>query len=170
MKLANYGSGPDLKEGWYNFDSVVINSGIGDDRFRIWDITETPDEQYVEWFDGGLINHVLCTMNDYLAHKALINIHRTLKPGATLTIIDMDLNKVIASYQEGRYDDIPIEQGTPDSKLCSAISGYGTRKSLYTPLRMFEILADAGFRLIEMRKSSEHDLRPKESLIFEATK
>jgi hypothetical protein len=128
------------------------------------------EHTWVESFDGGVINHVLCTMNDYSAHQVLINIHRMLKPGAKLTVIDMDLLKVFKSYQDGRIEDIPIEEGDIDDRLCLAISGYGTRDSLYTPKRMLKILEEAGFRTIVEVDSSEYDTRPKESLIFEVYK
>jgi hypothetical protein len=169
-RMANYGAGFDVKEDsekarWYNFDTKIRQGVI------FWDMTmNNPNDDYTEKFDGGVINHVLCTMNDYQAHLALVNIHRTLKPGATLTVIDMDLLKVFDSYQEGRIEDIPIEEGSIDDRLCCAISGYGTRKSLYTPKRMETVLIEAGFRIVKRKESSEYDTRPKESLIFEATK
>lgn len=177
-RWANYGCGPDIKSStdkrWTNFDSKFTWSGYRefsrDDVFRIWDLTKEPEELHVEHYHGGVLNHVLCTMNDYQAHQALINIHRTLKPGATLTVIDMDLLKVFKSYEEGRINDIPIDEGSIDDRLCFAISGYGTRHSLYTPQRMEKVLTEAGFRIIMRKEESEFDTRPKESLIFEATK
>ncbi len=110
------------------------------------------------------------SMNHVLVYRALINLHRCLKPGGVLQIIDMDLLKVIKSYQEGRYEDIPIEEGSPDAKLCNAISGYSTRNSLYTPERLKEVLTEAGFREIRVLENSEYDTRPKESLVLEAIK
>lgn len=168
MRIANYGCGYDIRDedqGWINFD--VRHNGS---TMRVWDMTQTPDSVWVEHFDAGVINHVLCTMNDDLAHRVLINIHRTLKPGGKLTIIDMDLLKVFNAYKEGRIEDIPIELGTLDDKLCLAISGYGTRDSLYTPRRMAKVLEEAGFRTVKQLDSSEYDTRPKESLVFEAIK
>lgn len=179
MRMANFGCGPDIKEStedveWFNFDRVLTSENIGNDHLHLWNMTQDPHGQmehtWVESFDGGLINHVLCTGNDYSAHQMLINIHRMLRPGGKLIVIDMDLLKVFKSYQDGRPEDIPIEDGSPDAKLCFAISGYGTRLSLYTPERMKEVLTEAGFRIVKQLDSSEYDARPKESLIFEATK
>jgi hypothetical protein len=82
----------------------------------------------------------------------------------------MDILKVFKAYQEGRQEDIPIEFGEIDDRLCEAISGYGTRNSLYTPRRMMRVLESAGFRTIVEVEGSEHDLRPKESLVIEAYK
>lgn len=179
MPHANFGSGPDIKKDdhikWYNIDNYVPTQAIGDDSFIFWDMTQWLDSdktdfELTEKFDGGVINHVLCTMNDYQAHLTLINIHRTLKPGAKLIVIDMSLLKVFNSYAEGRLEDIPISEGTLDDRLCLAISGYGTRKSLYTPARMMTVLKEAGFRTVRMLDGHQYDTRPKESLIFEATK
>lgn len=182
-RVANFGcaNDPIYEEGvdWYNFDKEFKDFMIKDDFSQVWDLTESPDVhtsrhgtrgRYVEFFDEALINHVLCTMNDYNAHKVLTNIHRSLKPGGELTIIDMDLNKVIEAYQEGRIDDIPIEEGSIDDRLCFAISGYGTRLSLYTIERMRKVIEEAGFRVSAYQPSSKYDTRPKESLIFKAIK
>lgn len=172
---ANIGCGYDIKpleDGWINIDSELKEVV---ENFKIWDITTSPDNSdpeldFTERFDFMLVNHVLCTMNDYLVHKALINLHRCLKPGGKIQVIDMDILKVFSSFLDGRKEDIPIEFGEIDDRLCEAISGYGTRDSLYTPKRMQRVLESAGFRVIEQLSESEYDTRPKESLIFEATK
>lgn len=182
-RMANFGcaNDPIYEDGveWYNFDKEHKSFMIQDDNSDVWDLTESPDlkvsrhgtqGRYVEFFDGGVINHVLCTMNDHLAHKVLANIHRSLKPGGELTVVDMDLNKVIAAYQEGRSNDIPIDEGSIDDKLCFAISGYGTRLSLYTIERMRKVLTEAGFQIHAYQESSKYDTRPKESLVFRAIK
>lgn len=170
---ANIGCGYDIKpleEGWLNIDNHVSEIV---ENLRIWDITTSPtDLEYdlTESFDFVLVNHVLCTMNDYLVHQSLINLHRCLKPGGTLQVIDMDILKVFKSYEENRLEDIPIAEGDYDDRLCLAISGYGTRDSLYTPGRMNNVLYEAGFRLVSQKDESKYDTRPKESLIFEARK
>lgn len=168
MGRANYGCGYDIKDedqGWINFDKQH-NGGT----MRVWDMPDDPQEIFIEHFDGGLLNHVLCTVNDNEAHRVLINIHRTLKPGASLIVIDMDIRKVFSSYMYGDIQAIPIEEGDIDDRLCLAISGYGTRNSLYTPKRMETVLQNAGFRGIKQLPISEFDTRPQESLIFEALK
>lgn len=170
LNRANIGCGPDIKEGWVNIDSKYPSLGV-----KLWDITTPPDNNdpeydFVERFDFILLNCVLCTMNDWSAHKALINLHRCLKPGGTLQVIDMDLLKVFKSYEDKRIEDIPINEGSIDARLCYAVSGYGTRLSVYTHNRVQEILAEAGFRIIKSLEESEFDTRPKESLVVEAIK
>lgn len=171
---ANIGCGFDIKEGWANFDTKMSADMIASTATcEIWDVTTSPDireHRLTEQFEFILVNHVLCTMNEYSVHQALINLHRCLKPKGVLQIIDMDLLKVFKSYQDRRYEDIPIKHGSPDAKLCNAISGYGTRKSLYTTERLKEILIEAGFREVRVLENSQYDTRPKESLIVEAIK
>lgn len=170
----NAGCGYDLinEEGWLNVDKEMRGPA---ENFRGWDMTQPPDNSdpelnFVEGFDFILVNHVLCTMNDWLVHKALINLHRCLKPSGRLHVIDMDIIKVYEAYKNGVIEDIPIEEGSIDARFCFAISGYGTRDSLYTHKRMSEVLTDAGFRIIETLRSSPYDTRPKESLVLEAIK
>lgn len=168
----NAGCGYDLinDEGWLNTDKEL--RGV-QENFRIWNLTDAPntlEHDLTERFEFILVNHVLCTMNDYLVHQALINLHRCLKPGGTLQVIDMDIRKVFTSYLYGDIGAIPIEEGDIDDRLCLAISGYGTRDSLYTPKRMHTVLESAGFREIRQIGMSDYDTRPQESLIFKATK
>jgi SAM-dependent methyltransferase len=168
----NAGCGYELieTEGWLNVDKEMRGPS---EHFRIWDMTTPPTEleyDLTERFDFILVNHVLCTMKPHLVHKVLINLHRCLKPGGKIQVIDMNLLKVFKAYEEERYDDIPIEDGNSDFKLCMAISGYGTRDSLFTPKRLVDELVMAGFREYEVKSESEYDTRPKESLIVEGTK
>lgn len=168
----NAGSGPDIKteEGWLNTDRELKHVG---ENFRIWDLTTPPNEleyDLTERFDFILLNHVLATMNDWQVHKALINLHRTLKPAGTLQVIDMDILKLYDYYQQDLKFQIPIAEGDIDDRLCLAISGYGTRDSVFTPNRMENVLREAGFRLTKQLDSSEFDSRPLESLVFEAIK
>lgn len=168
----NAGCGPDIinEEGWLNTDKDLRSVK---ENFRVWDITTAPntlEHDLTERFDFILLNHVLCTMNDWLVHISLINLHRCLKPGGKLQVIDMDLLKVFKAYEEGRINDIPIETGSIDARLCLAISGYGTRDTLFTHKRLIEMLEAAGFRKTEILTDSEYDTRPKESLIVEGTK
>lgn len=158
----NLGSGLDLKHGWTNVDRVAYGLNM------LADLKELPLKD--NFFEFALLNHVICTMKPEDVAKVLKEAHRILKPGGVLQVIDMDILKVFQSYKDGRSEDIPIEQGSIDDKLCLAISGYGTRLSLYTPERMFSVLTDADFRLIFRKEESEYDTRPKESLVFEAIK
>lgn len=171
---ANIGCGYDFinDEGWLNIDKEPRGPA---QNFRLWDITEAPNNPKLEYdlterFDFMLVNHVFCTMNEYSVHQALINLHRALKPGGTMQVIDMDLLKVFKSYQDGRIQDVPVDEGDIDDRLCLAVSGYGTRDSSYTPKRMYNVLSEAGFRLISQKDASEFDSRAKESLVFEAIK
>lgn len=167
MKRMNLGCGYDIKDGWVNTDAVYRPEYH--DIVDIWNATAGLYWDYAD-FDFILINHVLCTMKPDDVMKVLKNCHEMLKPGGAIHIIDMDLLKVFHAYENGDSDSIPIETGDIDSKLCYAISGYGTRLSLYTDRHLQNLLIDAGFRSAVGLDISEHDTRPLESLIVEGTK
>lgn len=166
MNKMNLGCGFDVKDGWFNVNHPShepVEGAIYLDALK--DHIDAFNK-----FDFILINHVLCTMKPDAVNTLLGNVKNWLKEGGTVEVIDMDLLKVFHAYQDQRFEDIPIEEGNADAKLCFAISGYGTRLSLFTPMRMYDVLEDAGFRLVKQLESSDNDLRPKESLVFEAVK
>lgn len=162
----NLGCGFDIKEGWFNTN--YFSHEPVKDCFYLDARTEHLD--MIGKLDFILVNHVLCTLAPQDADKVLRNCYLWLKDGGTLQVIDMDILKIFKSYQEERYGDIPIQDGNSDWKLCMALSGYGTRLSLYTPKRMEDAIVMSGFRTVERKRESEHDSRPLESLILEATK
>jgi hypothetical protein len=162
----NLGCGFDIKEGWFNtnyFSHIPVDGAV------YLDALEEHEDMKGE-FDFILVNHVLCTMKDDLALRVLRNCRAALVDGGTIQVIDMDLLKVFKSYEENRLEDLPISEGDFDDRLCLAISGYGTRNSLYTCGRMHNVLTEAGFHMVNNLGSSEFDTRPKESLVFEAIK
>src|SRR5690606_28067599 len=156
----------DDKEGWLNtnyFSQPPVDGAIYFDALE-----STPD--MLNQFDFILVNHMLCTMKEELAIIVLSNAYSWLKEGGVIHVIDMDLLKMFEHYQKGDADLIPIEQGDIDSKLCNAISGYGTRLSLYTRKHLENLLLNVGFRSVVQLDTSKYDTRPNESLIVEATK
>lgn len=159
MKL-NIGSAQDLKDGWINLDIKPLPNVVQHDATKPFPYTQV---------DFILINHVLCTMNYENALEVLKNAHTALKTGGKLQVIDMDLLRAFASYNYNP-NELPIESGSDDYKLCMHISGFSTRLSLYTPRLLKEMLLNIGFRGAVILNESEHDLRPLESVIVEATK
>lgn len=165
-RVMNFGCGFDIREGWVNVDTnkelLTLNSDIWQ-----WDAMREPPTNLRD-FDLILVNHVLCTMKPHEVKEVLKNLRLALKEGGKIEVIDMDLLKVFNAYTDQRPQDIPIEHGNADEKLCYAISGYGTRLSLYTPMRMYDVLEEAEFEDIQQYESSEFDTRSKESLVFGA--
>lgn len=162
MNRMNLGCGPDLKQGWINVDSVY-REGID-----VWDIRHPAVPQYLDQFDFILVNHVFCTMDFAAVKISLQNIREVLRPGGILQVIDMDLLKAFEAYQNNDGAALPADGKTIDEKLCNHISGFGTRKSLYTRVHLSTLLQEAGFQNVIAKRNSEHDLRPAESLIVEA--
>lgn len=163
MIRLNVGCGPDLKKDWINIDHVAQKTNYDFVCQNILEPFRTPPADFI------LINHVLCTMNYQNALEVLKNAHRALKAGGKLQVIDMDLLKAFDSYNFNP-NELPIKSGSDDYKLCMHISGFSTRMSLYTPRLLKELLLITGFREVVVLGNSEHDLRPLESVIVEATK
>lgn len=163
----NLGCADDVKDGWVNTDSVYRPEFH--DRVEIWNATAGRFWNY-EDFDFVLVNHVLCTMSETDLKLVLKNCYEMLKPGGKVQIIDMDITRAFYAYRNNEPDSLPIEGGNIDYKLCMHISGYGTRKSLFTEQRMQDLLVEAGFSKAVPLMESEYDTRPAESLIVEATK
>lgn len=163
MIRLNVGCGPDLKKDWINIDHVAQKTNYDFVCQNILEPFRTPPADFI------LINHVLCTMNYQNALEVLMNAHIALKTGGKLQVIDMDLLKAFDSYNFNP-NELPIKSGSDDYKLCMHISGFSTRMSLYTPRLLKELLLITGFREVVVLGNSEHDLRPLESVIVEATK
>lgn len=167
MKRMNLGCGPEVLEGWTNVDSVYKPEFH--DKVEIWDARHGIMPMYFD-YDFILVNHVLCTMNHIDVDKVLTNLYDILKPGGKVQIIDMDLLKAIGAHFRMDHSALPAEGKSVDQKLCNHVSGYGTRKSLYTPKLLIQLLKEHGFSEAYQLDKSEFDLRPKESVIVEAIK
>lgn len=162
MKM-NLGCGPDLLEG---FDNVDIDRQ--DASVMAWDARVPLNIE--PRYDFILVNHVLCTMNHADVDKVLDNLYEILKPGGKVQIIDLDLILAFAYYEQGAMDMIPASGESLDEKFVNHLSGFGTRKSLYTSHYLMELLGRHGFKNVNNLGRSEYDLRPNESVIVEATK
>lgn len=161
----NLGCGPDIKEGWVNVDRIA-----GKD-IEYWNMTiNSVPENWKDKFDFILVNHVFCTMPYGELVPVMKKIRSMLKDGGVLQVIDMDVLKAIKDFNETGGENLPIQEGTPEWNLCMHLSGYSTRPSLFTPHIMMTWLKTAGFKEAKNVKTSEHDLRPLESLVVEARK
>lgn len=163
MKMMNLGCGPDIKEGW---DNVDVDRQ--DPKVMTWDARyPLPIEPR---YDFVLINHMLCTMSPVDVARVLDNVYSIMVDGSIIEVIDLNLWSAIDAYQRADPRAIPASGQTIDEQLCNHISGFGTRKSLYTPKLMTELLERHGFRDVRVMSISRHDLRPGESLILRAKK
>lgn len=158
MKM-NLGCGPDIKEGFVNVDIVPYEGA------SVWDMTKDSVPGYwVGKFDYVLVNHTICLISYDEVAELFKKIQTAMKPGATIEIIDMDVTKAFNSYTRNDHEGLPGFGGSIDNSLCRHLIGHG-RKSVYTGNLVAEMLINAGFGKVEVGDSSEHDLRPKESLI-----
>ena len=164
MKRMNLGCGPNILQGFDNVDIERKNINV-----MFWDARNSSlgmEERY----DFILINHVLCTMNFLDVEAVLSNMYKILKPGGKVQIIDMDMELAIYHFRRKEGDFLPASGDTIDEKFCNHVSGFGTRKSLYTEAHLINLLTRHGFKKAERLTKSDYDLRPNESLIVEATK
>lgn len=167
LNKMNLGCGPDIKEGWTNVDRIM------GDGIENWNMTaKAVPENWKEHFDFILVNHVLCLIPYGELVSVLEKIKTMLKPGGTVQIIDMDVRKAIDDYIYNGGKSLPIQEGSSEWNLCMHLSGYSTRPSLFTPHVLYRFLESAGFETLNIwnTETSEHDLRPLESLVVEATK
>jgi predicted SAM-dependent methyltransferase len=161
----NLGCGFDIEEGWFNtngFEHPPVEGAVYMDVLK-------PDESMIGQVDYVLINHVLCVLSYDEVDRALANIRQCLKDGAVIEVIDFDMVKAFENYKAKDHEGFPGFLGSIDEVFCKSVVGYG-RKSIYTPKLMEEKLIHVGFNDVEILLQSEHDLRPKESLIVRAIK
>lgn len=161
----NLGCGFDIKEGWLNTNGLEhppVNGAVYMDVLKV-------DDSMIGKIDYVLINHVLCVLSYDEVDRALANILQYLKDGAVIEVIDFDMVKAFENYKAKDHEGFPGFLGSIDEAFCKSIIGYG-RKSIYTPYLMAEKFRHIGFNDVEILSHSEHDLRPKESLIVRAIK
>lgn len=160
----NLGCGPDIKEGWVNVD-IVSYEGI-----EFWDIVRNVvPKNWENYFDYILVNHTFCLLSYDEVDEGLLKLKSMLKEGGMLEVIDMDTLKAFDCMQKGDAEGFAGQTGYIEEMMCKHLVGYG-RKSIYTPDTMGDKLRKAGFKSVRILKDSEHDLRPKESLIVKGLK
>ena len=163
MKM-NLGCGPDIKDGWVNVDIV---SAIG---IEYWNVVENVvPENWKGKFDYILVNHVFTTLTYEEVSLALIKLYDCMKEGGVIEVIEMNPLKSFRSYEQGDINAFPGFTGSIDNRFTRHLVGFG-RKSLWTPDSMCDVLVNAGFNNALDYYQSEHDLRPKESLVVKAIK
>ena len=165
MTKWNLGCGFDIKEGWFNTNHASHKPVEG-----AWYLDALVfHADMLNKFDYVLINHTLCVLSYEEAETVLGYVYRYLKDGGTVEVIDMNPLKSFRSYERGEIQSFPGFDGSIDNRFCKHLIGYG-RKSLYTPDLVCELLEKHGFKKAKDYYNSEHDLRPKESLVVRAVK
>ncbi len=161
----NLGCGFDIKEGWFNtnhFSHEPVDGAVYMDILK-------EDPAIINQIDYILINHVFCVMSYEEVKIALNKIHKYLKDGAVIEVIDFDILKAYDNREANCREAFPGFKGSIDELFCKSIVGYG-RKSIYTPMLMSDKLKQAGFKDVKIHSWSEYDIRPLESLIIKAIK
>jgi predicted SAM-dependent methyltransferase len=99
-------------------------------------------------YDYVVANHLLSQLDHHDVKKALVNIRDVIKTGGVLRIIDVDVMQGVHAYMAGYEGWFPQDERTGgiDAKFATWCTWYGTRKSVFTPKYMGELIVEAGFR------------------------
>ena len=113
---------------------------------------------------------------------ALANVRAALKTGGVVRILVPDIRKAFAAWFCENEEWFPQDDRTGgiDAKFCTYLTWYGTSKSVFTPAYLQAVLAQAGFSEAHecnygRSKTSFSgmvglDSRPREAMVFEATR
>lgn len=139
---ANIGAERHVK-GWENFD---INGAPGTYH---WDIRSPlmSEPTFAGAFDYAVAHHVLSQLDHHELLPALRNIRTVIRPGGWLRVTDIDIEKGIEPWLRGHDGWFPQDDrtGGPGAKFCTWVTWFGTRRSVFVPPYMDELLRLAGF-------------------------
>jgi len=175
MKKLNLGSGPDVRDGWENYD-----------RDEYEGVTVGDIKDGLPWGDGTfdivVANHFLQMMKYVDLPTTLTEIRRVLTHKGVVRILVPDLLSAVSAYRHGHLDWFPIvneAETTTGGKLCAYVSWYSEANLVFTPAWLAELLqrngfepavVTCGFSAFGPPEIVELDSRPTESLVVEGRK
>lgn len=169
IRKLNLGCGPIQPKGWDNADA--------DPSWKAADPALLSPAAY----DIIVANHVLQMVPHHEVVKTLEQWSWLLADGGTLRVLVPDLMAAVHEFENGAVHHLKVSDETEptlDGKLCAYLSQAGTTRSFYTPLRLLDVLRQAGFSGVSRCEPHETtcahpeilelDSRLDESLIAEA--
>src|SRR6476619_454039 len=169
----NVGCGDDRPGDWDNYD-------ITEDAPLYWDIREPLET--LDRYDYGVMSFMLQELDFHELPDALANVRAALKTGGVVRILVPDIRKAFAAWicEDEEWFPQDDRTGGIDAKFCTYLTWYGTSKSVFTPAYLQAILARPG--LTEPPECNYGrsntpcsgmvglDSRPREAMVFEATR
>lgn len=151
MKL-NLASGTDLRPPpWENWDIVKRWPTNARDCDRVWDARtnriDVPDASVDEIYAGYLLLHVNRTHHEPLMREMF----RVLKPGAKITIDEVNMRAAMQRWLDNPYD---VSANDMCFGECGSVHGqqfedFDTHRSGHTLATLMRLMQDAGFQRIE---------------------
>lgn len=177
MRRLNFGCGPQKRANWDNLDP--------DPRWKADHPMVLRDVGFEsDLFDLVVANHVLMMIPWPELLATVVEIHRILRPGGVLRIIEPDLIGAFEAFLAGSRDYFPIPDvlaESVDGKFCFYVTQAGATRTVVTYGFLVELCQSAGFSsVVELDPGSSTlpdayeptilDSRENESIFVEARK
>lgn len=170
MHKLNFGSGHELKDGWYNVDTQDFGQPyVGS------------SELFTDNYFDVIVAHCSLQMVEYhLIISVLKDLHRVLKPNGVLRISLPDIVKGFGYYIKGDISFFPNGEDDLDIRFSSWLTWYSSSKTLLTRPALILKLKEAGFSqcaltqykqsILSTNEITELDTRNHECYFIESLK
>ncbi len=183
VERLSWASGPDVREGWHHSDSQWYPGMKTDETYPVVQDHLGPIQYELPWpdgfFDYVVTHHGLMMLPEQDLVPALVELRRVTKPGGWLRVSVPDIEGAVSARWRGQRSWFPLEAESIDEAYCRYVTQNGATRSIFTRLRLHDLLLIAGWDFIRSAHPFESsgpdgitdmDSRPNESIFMEAVK